>query len=133
MIRIVLLQYTSTLWEYDATSSFDRLRIGHMLDQPGPRGASGFARHSDRFVFHRDSGGEDSEFAGFPGVRISGLGRRQRNVDYNDSLEWKPGMDDRVFPGPALALVSGDGVAAVARGGAAMDCALGPAGLGPPD
>ena len=38
-------------------------------------------------------------------------------MDDDDSLEWKPGMDDWIFPGPALASVSGDRVAAVARGG----------------
>ena len=49
------------------------------------------------------------------------------------SVERKPGMDDRVFPGPTLAPLPGDGVAAVARGGTAMDCAFGLAGLSAPD
>ena len=103
-----------------------------MLDESSQRVAFGFARHSDGSVFHRDSGDEDSDVAGFPCVWISRLGRRQRNVDDDDSFERKPGMDDRVFPGPTLAPVPGDGVAAMARGGAAMDRALGLAGLGAP-
>ena len=35
-----------------------------------------FARHRDGFVFHRDPGDEDSDFAGFPDVRLSSLGWR---------------------------------------------------------
>jgi hypothetical protein len=66
-------------------------------------------------------------------VQISRLGRRQRNVEDDESFGRSSRMDKRVFPGPALAPVSGDGVAAVARGGAAMDGALGLAGLGAPD
>jgi hypothetical protein len=103
-----------------------------LLDEPSQRHAFGFGGHSDGSVFHRDSGDEDADFARFSYVRISRLGRRQRNVDDDDSFERKPGMDDRVFPGPTLAPVSGDGVAAMARGGAAMDRALGLAGLGAP-
>jgi hypothetical protein len=67
--------------EYDATSGFDSLRVDHMLDEPGQRGASGFTRHSDGFVVRRDSGDEDSDVAGLSCVRISRLGRRQRDVD----------------------------------------------------
>src|SRR3984885_11494855 len=38
-------------------------------------------------------------------------------------------MDKRVFPGPTLAAVSSDGVAAMARGGAGLDRSAGLAGL----
>ena len=36
-------------------------------------------------------------------------------MDDNNSFERKPGMDNRVFPGPTLASLSGDGVSAMAR------------------
>ena len=101
-----------------------------MFDEPGRRAPLDLARHSDGFVFHRDIRCRRHCLRWVPGVRIvSRLGRRQRNVDDDQSFERKPGMDERVFPGPALAPVSGDRVAAVARGGAAMDRALGLAGL----
>ena len=92
-----------------------------MFDEPGWRDASGFGGHSVGFVFHRESGVKDSDFAGFPGIRISRLRRRQRNVDDDQSFERSRGIDERVFPGPALAPLSGDRVAAVARGRAGMD------------
>jgi hypothetical protein len=72
--------------EYDATSGFDSLRVDHMLDERGLRGASRFARHRDGFVFHSDSGGEDSDVAGLSCVGIPRLGRRQRNVDDDESF-----------------------------------------------
>jgi hypothetical protein len=74
------------LGKCDATSGFDSVHVDHMLDERGLRDASGFARHSDGFVFHRDSGGEDADFAGFPYVRIPRLGGRQRNVDDDQSF-----------------------------------------------
>ncbi len=82
--------------------------------------------------FIETQGDEDFDFAGFPCVRISGLGRRQRKVDDDDSFERRPGMDNRAFPWPTLALVSGDRVAAVAEGGAGLDRSAGLASRGRP-
>ena len=67
-----------------------------------------------------------------PKSPISGLGRRYRNVDDDESFERKPRMDKRVFPGPALASLSGDRVAEMARCGAGVDRPTGHAGQGPP-
>ena len=56
-------------------------------------------------------------------------GRRQRNVEDDESFGRSRRMDNRVFPGPALAPVSGDRVDEVARCGAGVDRPAGHAGL----
>ena len=81
-----------------------------MLDERGPRGASGFAGHSDGFVFHRESGDENSDFAGFPCVRIipsreATAERGRRPVPSSGSQGWTSGF----FPGELWLLIRRQG------------------------
>jgi hypothetical protein len=84
--------------ERDATLGFALFRGDRVLAERVSRpGAGHLAGHRVGFIFHRDPGGGNSDFAGFPCVRISRLRRQHRNVDDSQSFGPRLGMDERVF------------------------------------
>ena len=93
----------------DATSSFLRLRVDHLFSERGRRDAAEFARHRDGFIVRRDPGGENSDFAGFPCVRISRLGGDSGTWTTTSRSSGSRGWTSGFFPGELWLLYQATG------------------------
>ena len=84
--------------ECDATSSFDRLRVDHMFGERGSaRRRVDLQGIATDLSFIETQATKTLNSLGSPASGYTGLGRRQRNVDDDQSFERQPGMGERVF------------------------------------